>query len=246
MRSHAHRATTLAAALAVLLGTGACGFPDVPAREHAAAPTSEAPVETPWLHRVAEPVVEPASVKGEAAKVFGREPMEAAYAEAVAFASDTTFDEMLLVPSPYRGKQQFLTEISRMTADMAHDYNAVVDAAWDGDQDAVETVFAYRFFFDDDPDYTVQATGPLVLNHVIEEPHVFVERGPERAQPGVSFVERGDVRMRVDGEDVLVRFTKTATYWLAPTPAGDSFRWRIDDCALEWTAAEPVPDTGTY
>ena len=41
-----------------------------------------------------------------------------------------------------------------MTADMAHDYNAVVDAAWDGDQDAVETVFAYRFFFDDDPDYT--------------------------------------------------------------------------------------------
>ena len=113
-------------------------------------------------------------------------------------------------------------------------------------QDAVQTVFAHRFFFDDDPDYTVQATGPLVLNHVIEEPRVFVERGPERAQPGVSFVERGDVRMRVDGEDVLVRFTKTATYWLAPTPAGDSFRWRIDDCALEWTAAEPVPDTGTY
>ena len=21
---------------------------------------------------------------------------------------------------------------------------------------------------------------------------------------------------------------------------------RIDDCALEWTAADPVPDTGTY
>ena len=123
MLLHVHRATALLAASAIVLGTAECGtFPDIPAKKYVAAPTSEAPVETPWL----------------------------------------------------------------------------------------------------------------------------VERGPGREQPGVSFSERGDVRMRVDGDDVLVRFTKTATYWLAPAPTGDSFQWRIDDCALDWTTAEPVPDTGTY
>ena len=247
MRAHQRWATALLTASAIAVCTAGCSaFPDIPAKKYAAAPTSGPAVDTPWLHRVAEPLVAPAPVKGEAAKIFGREAMEAAYAETVAFASDTTFDEMLLVPSPYRGKQQFLTEVSRMTAGMAEDYNAIVDAAWDGDQDAVQTVFAHRFFFDDDPDYMVQATGPLVLDHVIEDPHLFVERGPDREQPGVSFTQRGDVRMRVAGEDVLVRFIKTATYGLAPAPSGDSLRWRIDDCALEWTAAEPVPVTGTY
>jgi hypothetical protein len=246
MRSRARRATVFPVVVAVLLGIGGCAFGDIPTKKYAAAPSSEAPIDTPWMHRVAEPVVAPAPIQSEAVKVFGREAAEAAYAETVEFASDTTFDELLLVPSPYRGKFQFLLGVSRMTADMAGEYNAIVDAAWDGDQDAADTMFAYRFFFDDDPDYTVQDTGPLVLDHVIEDPQLVVERGLGFDRPEVSFIQRGDVRMRVDGEDVLVRFTKTATYWLAPALPGNSFRWRIDGCDIQWTSADPVPDTGTY
>jgi hypothetical protein len=62
----------------------------------------------------------------------------------------------------------------------------------------------------------------------------------------VSFVQRCDVRLQVDGEDVLVRHTKTATYLLAPAPPGDAYRWRIDGYDIDWATEEPVPDTGTY
>jgi hypothetical protein len=236
--------TALLVGSVVLLGTDGCGFPDVPAS--AAAPTTEAPVHTAWRHRVAEPVVEPGRFGDEPAAEFGRAGVKAAYAETVRFAADTTFDEMLLVPTPYRGKAQFLRHVSRMSMDMATDYGAMVDAAWDGDTAAADELFACRFYFDDDPAYRLQATGPLVLDHVIEDPQMYVERGTGVAQPEVSFVQRGDVRMQVDGEDVLVRYIKTATYWLVPAPPGDAFRWRIDGYYIDWDTADPVPDTGTY
>lgn len=230
----------------LVLTAGGCGFPDAPPQPYGAAPSTEAPVHTPWRHRVAEPVVEPGSFGDEPVAAFGRAGVKAAYAETVRFAADTTFDEILLVPSPYRRAEQFLTQVSRMSMDMADDYNAMVEAAWAGDTAAADRLFAARFYFDDDPDYRVQPTGPLVLDHVIEDPQMFVEHGAGPARPEVTFIQRGDVRMQVDGEDVLVRHTKRATYRLVPAPPGDAFRWRIDGTYIEWDTADPVPDTGTY
>lgn len=240
-------ALTLAAAL---LAAGGCTDAPVSPRKQAAAAASAAgppeTVETPWRHRVAEAVVAPAKIGGEPVDVFGRQAVQAGYAEAAEFAAATTFDEMLLVPTPYRGKAQFLRHVSRMTPSMAAGYNDLLDAAWDGDQEAADMLFAMRYYFVGDGDGDLQETGPLVLDHVIEDPQAFVERGLGRAQLAVSFVQRGDVRMVDDGEAVLVRYTKTATYWLDPAPPGDSHRWRIDFQDVAWTADEPVPDTGTY
>jgi hypothetical protein len=246
MRAQRSRATALLLSAAVALTTSGCVAAPVALFADVPAPATETPVETPWRHRVAEPVVEPAPIEGEPVEVFGRAAVEAAYDETVEFAANTTFDEMLLVPTPYRGKAQFLRHVSRMTATMSGEWNALVTDAWNGDQDALEGVFACRFFFNHEPGYRIQETGPLVLEHVIEDPEIAVARDEGIEAPQVSFVQRGDVRMRVDGEDVLVRHIKTATYWLAPAPPGDAYRWRIDGYDITWETADPVPDTGTY
>jgi hypothetical protein len=198
-----------------------------------------APSGTPLFERVADPEVEPATFTGEPVEVFGSAAVDAGYAETAEFAALTTFHLGTLLPGPLRQPQQFLRHSDRMTAEMAQEHRDIVDRAFAGDPDAADALFPARVYFNEDDDYLPRETGPLVVEHVIEDPQVFVERGAGRDQLEVSFVESADLLVQEDGTPAVWRLTKTATYWLDPAPPGDSHRWRIDGIDMEWTSDLP-------
>ena len=242
-----------------LLGTAGCArCPTCRAATYAAAPTSEAPVETPWLHRVAEPVVDTAAVgqgRGREASSGGSR-WEAAYAETVAFASDDHLrrDRCSCRARTAGTQQRPHRRVSRMTAD---DGPRLQRARRRGPGTASRTpsrpCSPHRFFSDDDP--RLPRSRPdgrrSSLNHVrsrIRASVSWTEARAARRSRRSAFVERGDVRMRGRRRGTCwSAFTKTATYcaWPRRRPAtrSDGASTTAPSSGL---SADPVPDTGTY
>jgi hypothetical protein len=226
-------------ALALLVGTTSCTGADA---DRPAGSTAHSI--TPLFERIAAPSVAPAQFEGEAVAVFGEALVDAGYAETAEFAALTTFDIVTLLPSPLRTEQQFLRHSDRMTARMAAEYRGVVERAFAGDAAAGDALYAARFFFNDDDEYQPRKGGPIVVDHVIEDPQVFVERGAGRDQLEVSFVQRADMLVQKNGAPAVWHLTKTATFWLDPGPPGDSRRWRIDGMDVAWSSDAPGQGTG--
>jgi hypothetical protein len=182
---------------------------------------------------------------GEPTDVFGRRAVAQGYAEAVWFAAATTFAAQTLLPGPWQNEGAFTRHSSRMTADMARENQETVRDCFDGNVDACDLMYAWRFNYVEDDAYQLRTRGPVLVHHVIHEAGVWVDRSSGEPQLAVRFEQRGDLRVRQDGENVLVPLVKDATYWLVPAPEGTSYSWQIDDIDVSWVELDPVPDTGT-
>jgi hypothetical protein len=242
----AHRLATAVVGL-LLTATAGCG---------AAAPVEAAaePV-VPGLEeavhqsqgKVPPPTVERLDVRtGEAAEVFGRRRVAQGYAEAVWFATATTFAAQTLLPGPWQNPGAFTRHTSRMTAGMTGVTRTTVEDCWDGDLEACGTVYAWRVYLGEHDRYELQADGPFVVEHGISGARVWVDRRQEEPRLAVRFQHRGDLRVRMDGEDVLAPLVKDATYVLVPAPEGTNHAWQIDWIDASVEELDAVPDTGTY
>ena len=236
-----------AAVLGVAVATAGCGPAGAPADgEEPPFPGVEEAVHQSQ-GKVPPPTVERLGFRtGEPTALFGRRQVAQGYAEAVWFASATTFAAQTLLPGPWQNPGAFPRHSSRMTADMAKETRTTVEACWDVDPDACDLLHSWRFYLVEDDRYELQAEGPFVVNHVIHEAGVWVDRTEDEPHLAVRFEQRGDLRVRMDGEDVLVPLVKDATYGLVPAPEGTTYAWQIGWIDVSWVELEPRPDTGSY
>jgi len=232
---------------AVVVATAGCGQsepsvtagPPVPGLERAVHQSQG---------KVPAPTVERLDLRGgEAMEVFGRRQVAQGYAEAVWFASATTFAAQTLLPGTWQNPGAFTRHTSRMTAGMTELTRTTVEDCWDGDTEACGIVYAWRFYVSQDEQrYELQPEGPLVVDHVISGSRVWVDRRSDEPRLAVRFEQRGDLRVRMDGEDVFLPLVKDATYLLVPAPEGTNYTWQIDWIEASTTELDSVPDTGTY
>ena len=179
--------------------------------------------------------------------MFGRRQVARGYAEAVWFASATTFAAQTLLPGPWQTEGAFTRHTSRRTAEMAETTAETVADCFAGDDDGCGRVYGWRFnFLPEEEDHQFQTEGPLIVDHVIHEAAVWVDRTYGEPQLAVRFEQRGELRVRRDGEDVLVPLVKDATYYLEPAPGGTTYSWGTDGIDVQWVELAAVPDTGRY
>jgi hypothetical protein len=196
--------------------------------------------------RVPAPIVERLDPAAEAVEEFGRERVQQGYAEAVWFAGATTFAAQTLLPGPWQNQGAFTRHTGRMTTEMATLARTTVEDCWDGDREACGIVYAWRVYLTEESDYALQPEGLFVVHHVIDRASVSVDRSWAEPRLAVRFEQRGDLRVRMDGEDVLIPIVKDATYLLVPAPEGTGHAWQIEWIDAAPVEQEPVPDTGTY
>jgi hypothetical protein len=231
-----------------LTATAGCGTP--PTADAAAEPV--VPGLEKAVHqsqgKVPPPTVERLDLRaGEAVEVFGRRRVEQGYAEAVWFASATTFAAQTLLPGPWQNRGAFTRHTSRMTTGMAALTRTTVEDCWQGDTEACGIVYSWRVYVsEDEKRYDPQPEGPFVVDHVISGATVRVDRRADEPRLAVRFEQRGDLRVRMDGEDVLLPLVKEATYLLVPAPEGSNSTWQIDWIEGSTTELDAVPDTGSY
>lgn len=247
-----HRRTTAAlasaAALLVLTACGDTGGSDAHASgadPSTAAPSStEAPEET---SRIAPPDIDPQEFGGEAVDVFGRDMVDAGYAEAAAFTAETSFREELLSATIAAPTVEQLTgPTDWMTPSMAADYTDGIRRAVDGDAEAQKGVSSMHFFFAPTQGYEPQPSGPLLVNHVITGTDVSVSRTTGVDRLVVTLQQDADYRLLRNGAPVLSHLSKSATLWLVPAAPGSPHRWAVDGYQAGWESTDGVPDTGTY
>jgi hypothetical protein len=199
------------------------------------------------LGRIAVPTVERISAReGEPTEAFGRRSVVRAYAETVWYATATTFSLNTMWDTPLRGPAQFTRHTSRLTAEAASELRTTAGQCFDGDSDACGMLHAQRFYWTEWDEYELQPRGPLLVDHAIREPYLWMDRSGEEPQLVVRFEQRADVRVRRDGVDLLLPLTKDTSFWLVPAPEGTNHDWQIDFIQADWSQQAPRPDTGSY
>jgi hypothetical protein len=92
--------------------------------------------------------------------------------------------------------------------------------------------------------YTLNPTGPKVVNQSISSPTVAVNRKVSGTQRlAVTMADHGEIRYIKDGKPVRVAFDKTITYNLVPASAGGKYAWLIDSVTADFKANPmDIPD----
>jgi len=198
------------------------------------------------LGRVQPPTVERLNFRdGPATATFGRRDVARGYAEAVGFATATSFT-LHTLDARYHSIGAFTRYSSRMSPEFSEEMEWLARDCFDGDETACGWLGSMRVYGLEGDGFALQEDGPLVVDHVIHEAEVWPEEGDDDPVLSVRFEELASVRMTKAGESWLLPVVKDSTYWLVPAPASDEFGWRVDGIDSWYVVREPVRDTGTY
>jgi len=229
----ARRAGATVLTIGMLAGLAACGSDQsVPDADHpvtrvTATPSASAVVATP--DRVEPPTVEPLTVTGEAASVFGEDKVQQGYREMTEYAAAYTFQPRLMQKTHDQEVADFADLASRMLPETAEEFlatatRAVADDPDEKDNGAVATL-AFAGFTG--PDVTWPTSGPLVTEHRITNPKVAVDTSNGQPRLEVTLDQSAIVNLLQSGKPLPAVCTKTVSFWLVPAEAGSEYAWQI-------------------
>ncbi len=187
--------------------------------------------------------VEQAEVEPSAVALFGQESVDQAVAEITSFAVTEAFPPALLDPEQRDfTREELIGEgiVDRLTVEAAEGWEALVDAALEGDSDARDGVRALRFY-DVDEQWTLPVDEPVVVSQQITELYVDVDdtAGPGQELLSISFDHDATLAFREEDRPVDLGIEKSVTFWLTPAAAEERFSWSIASFEGEY---EEIPE----
>lgn len=220
-----------AALSACLLALGACGV--------ITDPSQVIPQDY-----VEEPTIAPVAVA-----VFGKERVEEAHEELVAFALRRAFPEELLNPQKdtYTAEELTAGVRNQLSTGMADEWAALVMSARAGDAGAQEAVRVLQFYHLDDPTSALPPGGETLAHQQIMDSRIDVETTGTTGQE-MQLVITWEHSATLDLVDVAagaqesytLDIAKTMRFWLTPSTAPSGSSWLITNYDGSYTL--DVPD----